>query len=91
MDEKSAGGRSTTGLHMDNFLQAVKSRNHKDLSADVEIGVISANLCHMANISYRLKRRLVFDPKTWKFTGDNEANKMLTREYRKPYIVPENV
>jgi predicted dehydrogenase len=91
MDEKLERGKSTTGLHMDNFLQAVKSRKHKDLTADVEIGVISANLCHLANISYRLKRRLVFDPKTWRFTGDAEANKMLTREYRKPYAVPENV
>jgi len=69
----------------------VKSRNYKDLTADVEIGVISANMCHLANISYRLKRRLTFDPKTWKFAGDAEANKMLTREYRKPYIVPEHV
>jgi predicted dehydrogenase len=91
MDVKAERGRSTTGLHMDNFLGAVKSRNHKNLGADVEIGVISANLCHLANISYRLKKRLTFDPKTWKFVGDSEANKMLTREYRKPYIVHDSV
>jgi predicted dehydrogenase len=90
MDVK-AERASTTGLHMDNFVKAVKSRNYKDLTADVEIGVISANMCHLANIAYRLKRRLTFDPKTWRFTGDAEANKMLTRDYRKPYIVPEHV
>src|SRR4029079_4983157 len=50
MDVKAERAR-TTGLHMNNFLQAVKSRNYKDLTADVEIGVISANMCHLANIS----------------------------------------
>jgi hypothetical protein len=57
----------------------------------VEIGVISADLCHLANISYRLKRRLDFDGAAEKFRNDAEANKMLTRVYRKPYVVPENV
>lgn len=36
---------------------------------------------------------LTFDPKTEKFTGDQAeaANKLLTREYRAPFVVPENV
>jgi predicted dehydrogenase len=92
MEEKSApqpGGGTVP--HIENFFQAVRSRNYKDLTADVEIGVISASLCHLANISYRLKRSLNFDPKTVKFIGDAEANRMLTREYRKPYVVPEKV
>ncbi len=38
-----------------------------DLAADVEVGVMSAVLVHIANISYRLKRSLVFDPKTSHF------------------------
>ena len=49
-----AGEKDTTALHMENFAKAVRSRNYKDLTADVEIGVISADLCHLANISYRL-------------------------------------
>lgn len=77
--------------HMQNFLAAVKSRNYKDLHADVEIGVASADLCHIANTSYRVGRTLKFDGASRKFIGDEEANKLLTRNYRAPYIVPEKV
>jgi len=31
------------------------------------------------------------DPRTEKFVNDAEANAMLTRDYRKPYVVPANV
>jgi hypothetical protein len=42
----------------------------------------------MANISYRLGRRLAFDPKAQNFINDNEANRMKTRNpYRAPYVV----
>ncbi len=90
LSEKNAKSGDTEP-HMQNFLNAVKSRNYKDLHADVQIGVTSANLCHLANISYRLKRKLDFDPASGKFKKDEEANKMLTRPYRAPYVVPEKV
>ena len=80
-----------TGPHMTNFLNAVKTRDKKHLTAAVEIGVTSAALCHLANISYRLKRELAVDPAKWSFLHDTEANAMLTRKYRAPYIVPEKV
>ena len=35
-------------------------------------------------------RTLTFDPKAEKFVNDAEADKLLTREYRKPFVVPEN-
>lgn len=89
MDVKKEG--EDTGPHMANFLKAVKSRNYQDLSADVQIGVTSADLCHLANISYRLGRKLAFDPAANRFSSDAEANKMLTRNYRAPYVVPEKV
>jgi predicted dehydrogenase len=38
----------------------------------------------------RVGRTLSFDPKSEKFVGDPEADKLLTREYRKPFVVPEN-
>jgi hypothetical protein len=39
----------------------------------------------LGNIAYRLGRELHFDPATETFCGDEEANRMLTRENRKPY------
>jgi predicted dehydrogenase len=77
--------------HFASFLKAVRSRKVEDLTADVERGVISASLCHLANISYRLGRKLNVDAASWSFAGDAEANRMLTRDYRKPYVVPESV
>ena len=89
-DEK-APREDSTALHMSNFLSAVRSRNYKDLNADVQIGVTSADLCHLANISYRLKRRVNFDNGSGKFVNDEEADRMLTRAYRAPYVVPDVV
>ena len=40
--------------HFANFLRAVRSRNVKELNADIEEGHISSALCHTGNISYRL-------------------------------------
>ena len=40
--------------HFDNFVKAVRSRKHTDLSCDIEEGHLSAALCHLGNISYRL-------------------------------------
>jgi predicted dehydrogenase len=129
MDVKD-DGRATN--HFRNFIEAIKTGKHETLNADVLDGHLSAALCHLANISYRLGeqrpitkddpftveegneafnrtrkhltengvdlsktqltvgRTLSFDPKNEKFVGDPEADKLLTREYRKPFVVPEN-
>ena len=55
---------------------------------DVEEGHYSSALCHLANVSYRLGRSLDFDPVQGRFPGDPEANAMLTRIYRRPFVVP---
>ena len=52
------------------------------------IGADAAAMCHLANISYRLKRKLEYDPAKMQFVNDIAANKMLTRPYRAPYVVP---
>lgn len=126
---------SGNGDHFDNFIQAVRSRNVKELRGDILEGHLSSALCHTGNISYRLgqeipvsevKKRLAdiktnddplktfdritahltanevkldqtkmfcgpvltFDPKSETFPGNAAANAQLTREYRKPYVVP---
>jgi predicted dehydrogenase len=83
-----AGHTDDSVAHMANFLKAVRSRKVEDLNADVAEGALSVDLVHMANTSYRLRRKLSFDPKTQNFVNDAEANKMKTRNpYRAPYVV----
>ncbi|HEV3255543.1 MAG TPA: Gfo/Idh/MocA family oxidoreductase [Gemmataceae bacterium] len=43
--------------------------------------------------TYRLGRVLTFDPKGEHFVGEGgaEANRLLTRTYRTPYVVPEKI
>jgi predicted dehydrogenase len=76
--------------HFDNFVECVRSRTRPN--ADIEEGHRSTLLCQLANISYRLGgRKLVFDVATETLVDDAEANKMLKREYRAPWVVPETV
>jgi predicted dehydrogenase len=90
MEERPApGAGDPTGLHMQNFLECVRSRREQDLHDPIANSVPSADLCHLANISYRVGRVLKIEPgPVPKFTGDAEATKMVTRPvYRKPYEV----
>lgn len=71
-NEAKAQAREETGFarrrgpHTENFLVAVRSRNHKE-------------------------RRPEFDPVAVKFTEDDEANRVVTRPYRAPYVVSQKV
>jgi predicted dehydrogenase len=74
-----------------NFIEAVRSRKREDQHADIEEGHHSSALMHLANVSYRLGRSLNFDPAKESVVNDKEANAMLRRQYRAPYVVPEKV
>jgi hypothetical protein len=52
---------------------------------------MASSLAHLGNISYRLGRQLEFDPASERFVSDEEANRMLARNYRAPFAVPEKV
>src|SRR3989442_586536 len=92
MDEKpEEKERDSTTPHMKNFFDAMRARDHKVLHADIEIGARSAAFCHLANISYRVGRRVRLAQSTGRFLADDEANALLTRDYRKPYVVTANV
>lgn len=71
--------------HHQNFLDCIKSR--KRPIADVEIGHRSATVCHLGNIAVRLGRKLQWDPAAERIAGDETANAMLSRPYRKPWSV----
>ncbi len=79
------------GNNWANFIQCVRSRKRENLNAEIEEGAISTVLVHLANISYRLGRTLRFDPQSLRCVGDEEANRLFTRDYRKPFVVPEKV
>ncbi|MCG8449696.1 MAG: Gfo/Idh/MocA family oxidoreductase [Pirellulales bacterium] len=78
-------------VHFQNFIDVVRSRDVSQLRGPVETAHTSSGLAHLGNIAYRLGRQLEFDPQTEKFVNDPEADAMLTREYRAPYVVPDVV
>jgi predicted dehydrogenase len=84
-------GGSGGGNHFENFVDAVKSRDVKSLNGPIEDGHQSSAFCHLGNIAYRLGRKLHINPSTESFVNDAEADAMLTRKYRAPFVVPTTV
>ncbi len=70
-------------LHARNFIDCIKSRQRP--IADVEEGHEVSTACHLANISMRVGRMVRWDAEKEQIVGDNEANAMLERPYRKPW------
>jgi len=122
------------GDHFGNFVQACRSRNPKDLTAEILEGHLSSALCHTGNISHRVGKEasvadihefvkkddhaleavgrmidhlavknevdlkatpltlgpaLKMNANEETFPDHAAASKLLTREYRKPFVVPE--
>ncbi len=73
--------------HMKNLLECVASRGRP--VADIGEGAISTISCILANLSLQLGRTLVWDPVAGKIANDDEANKLLARPYRGPWIHPD--
>jgi predicted dehydrogenase len=88
---ESKDGERDRALHWANFLDAIRSGSDETLHCDINEGHLSTSLAHLANISYRLDRSLVFNSAQEKFANDREADAMLTRAYRKPFVVPARV
>ena len=93
LGEKREPGESGDGLgnHYQNFVEAIRSPDPATFNKGIEDGFHSCAVIHLGNIAYRLGRTLTFDPATMRFPGDAEANALLTREYRAPYVVPDKV
>ena len=91
--ESSGMDRGAGGVagHFANFIEAVRKHDKTILNGPVETAHLSSGLAHLGNIAYRLGRVLTFDPGSEKFVNDADADKMLTRNYRSPYVVPEKV
>ncbi|MFY9153543.1 MAG: Gfo/Idh/MocA family oxidoreductase [Prolixibacteraceae bacterium] len=80
-------------LHFQNWFDAIRARDMSIQNGPVQTGHLSSSLAHLGNISYRLGSQLEFDPVAERFIGnnENEANSMLSRDYRAPYLLPEIV
>ena len=88
--EKGPGGKGG-GDHFANFLKGVKTRDRSVLNGDIEEGHLSSAYCHLGNIAYRLGRKLHVNPTSETFINDSDADAMLARKYREPFVVPEKV
>lgn len=77
--------------HYANFLDAIRAESNDVLHCDIEEGHKSSVLPLIANISYLTGKQLHFDGKTEKFIKDKAADKLLTRDYRKNFEVPNQV
>jgi predicted dehydrogenase len=88
---ESIGDPAANLEHFANFIRAVRSRKAAALTADIAEGHLSSALSHLANIAYRTGRTLKFDPRAECFPNDEEANRLLGRTYRPPYVVPDQV
>lgn len=80
-----------TGKHFANFLDALRAGKKEVMNCNIHEGHYSTSLPLLANISYRVGRQLKFRGENEKFANDPEADLLLTREYRYPYIIPEDV
>ena len=68
------------------FLDAIKA-NRRPV-CDIEIGHRSTNMALLGMLALKLDRSLRWDGVKGEVLGDDEANKGLSREYRKPYEYP---
>jgi predicted dehydrogenase len=83
MKDESGNGAEQFRRHVRDFLDCVKSRRQP--VSDLESGHRVATICHLANISLRLRRQVRWDAHKETIVGDAEAEKMLVRPYRAPW------
>ncbi len=73
--------------HMKDLLAAIDSRGKP--VADIEQGYISTASCILANLSMKTGRTLTWDADKQRIAGDEDANRLLRRPYRQPWVHPE--
>jgi predicted dehydrogenase len=71
--------------HKQNLIDAIRTRTQP--IAPVEEAHRSCSVCILGYIAMKLGRKLKWDPQKERFTGDDEANRMLSRTNRQPYVM----
>jgi predicted dehydrogenase len=72
--------------HIENFVECVATR--KTPVCDVEVGHRSTNVSHLGNIAYHTKRTIDWDGAAEVCRGDDDAQALTHRDYRKPWTLP---
>ena len=72
--------------HVQNFFDCVRSRQKP--VADVEIGHRSITACQLGVIAYKVGRQIHWDAEQERTIGDDEAQKLVSKQYRPPWLLP---
>jgi predicted dehydrogenase len=83
-------GSADLAAHHQNFFDCIRKKQDT-LNADIHAGRLSATIVHLANIAARVGRALDFDPASEQIQNDEEANRLVRREYREHWATPMNV
>lgn len=86
--EDEHDGSNIDEPHARNFLDCVKNRQRPKV--DIEEGHQAASLAHLGNIVARTGRAIRFDPSREVVTGDEDANRLVSREYRRHWSTPKD-
>jgi predicted dehydrogenase len=83
---KQLPGQGMDFQHKRNFLDCVRSRQRPN--AEVELGHLSSIPGHLGNIAYRVGRRIAWDGQKETIPNDPQAQALLGRTYREPWVLP---
>jgi hypothetical protein len=72
------------GIHGD-FIECCKTREKP--FRDIEFAAHTAAVCHLGLIAYELKRSLKWSQAKQEFPGDEEANRLVDRARREPWVL----
>ncbi len=89
-DNPGPNTKPETQYHIENWVECIKTRER--CTADIEIGQRSSTLCYLVNIARdvgKVGQTLHWDPVAERFTNCDEGNKLLGRERRQGYELPE--
>jgi predicted dehydrogenase len=75
--------------HHGNWLECVRSR--KQPIAPVEVAHRACSACLLHHMAMKTKRKLFWDPVKERFRNDDEANAMLSRPQRPPYVIESSL
>ncbi|MBN1466191.1 Gfo/Idh/MocA family oxidoreductase [candidate division KSB1 bacterium] len=78
---------SGNDAHAANFIDCIKTRQLP--ISDIEIGHRSTSICLLGNIAYRIAARLEWDAEKEVVLNNDQANALLSYDYRAPWKLPE--